>query len=296
MVERIEQISTLQGTDWNEEWKLLQRVRRKRDDSQYWNKRSNNFDTGQHNPYVEDFLRLAAVGPGESVFDMGCGTGTLAVPLAQAGHEVVAADFSSSMLEQTGLRAQAAGVRVKTLHLAWDDNWKEAGLRAKSADVAFASRSIATDDMAAALAKLTWIARRKCCVTLSCGSSPRMDPRVLSACGIRNLHGRDHQYAWNILVNAGFAPSVAYIRTIRRDTFDSLDAAAIDFGRMIDDVVDASRTKEIGTAKGKLRSWLEGNLVANPHAGEADAKGNEQGALVLREPRVVTWAFISWEV
>ena len=39
-----EHISTLQETDWNEEWKRLQRVRRKADDAQYWNKRSKNFD------------------------------------------------------------------------------------------------------------------------------------------------------------------------------------------------------------------------------------------------------------
>ena len=36
--------------------------------------------------------------PGETVFDMGCGTGTLAAEMATSGHKVIAADFSSGML------------------------------------------------------------------------------------------------------------------------------------------------------------------------------------------------------
>ena len=35
-----------------------------------------------------------------NVFDMGCGTGALAVPLGLAGHKVVAADFSRGMLDR----------------------------------------------------------------------------------------------------------------------------------------------------------------------------------------------------
>jgi len=70
-----EAVSSLQATDWNEEWKRLQRIRRKQDDAQYWNTRSKNFGIKDApNPYVAEFIELAALQPGEHVMDMGCGT------------------------------------------------------------------------------------------------------------------------------------------------------------------------------------------------------------------------------
>ena len=91
----------LTTTDWNEEWKELQKVRRHADDAAFWDKRSATFTTKDApNLYVEKFLEYAEIRPGETVFDMGCGTGALAVPLGEAGHKVVAADFSQGMLDQ----------------------------------------------------------------------------------------------------------------------------------------------------------------------------------------------------
>ena len=36
-------------------------------------------------PYARDFMKLLALEPGESVLDMGCGAGSIAIPLAQDG-------------------------------------------------------------------------------------------------------------------------------------------------------------------------------------------------------------------
>ncbi|MFD9697446.1 class I SAM-dependent methyltransferase [Lentzea sp. NPDC059081] len=47
-----------------------------------------------------------------AVVDLGCGTGSLAVLLAQAGHDVSALDFSARMVEAAAAKASKAGVRV----------------------------------------------------------------------------------------------------------------------------------------------------------------------------------------
>src|SRR5699024_2429876 len=66
-------VPQLTTRDWNEEWRLLQKTRRNADDAAYWNARSRTFATKDApNPYVERFLELADVRPGETVFDMGC--------------------------------------------------------------------------------------------------------------------------------------------------------------------------------------------------------------------------------
>lgn len=289
-------VSTLQSTDWNAEWMRLQRMRRHKDDSQYWNKRSKSFGSKDvPSPYVREFLRLAEVQDGETVLDMGCGTASIAVPLARAGCTVYAADFSQGMLDEAAKRIEAAGVdSVETKLMSWTDDWSAHGLGPESVDVAFASRSISTDDMAQALDKLTITARRRCCITLPTGSSPRVDERVLALCGIGNRQGADHQYAWNILQNKGLYPTCAYIRSARKDTFDTLDEACEDMGRMIHEALGPEGKADAPAALERLASWLEDELVPNEEAGKADEKGNTQKKLRLAHPRVITWAFIAW--
>lgn len=287
----------LTTTDWNEEWKELQKVRRHADDAAFWDKRSATFTTKDApNLYVEKFLGYADIRPGETVFDMGCGTGALAVPLGEAGHKVVAADFSQGMLDQMQARLDAAGVRtVFPKRMSWEDDWPAFGVREGMTDVAIASRSIATADLRDALLRLTEVARRRVCITLATGSSPRVDERILAAVGLPSVLGRDYLYAFNILANEGIKAEVRYIDSTRDDTFATPEDAYEKLAAMIDDsaAVRAS-DEEREQARANLREWLAANLVPNETAGAPDRKGVLQLAWRLAEPRTVTWAFLAW--
>lgn len=287
----------LTATDWNEEWKELQKVRRHADDAAFWDKRSATFTTKDApNLYVEKFLEYAEIRPGETVFDMGCGTGALAVPFGEAGHKVVAADFSQGMLDQMQARLDAAGVRtVFPKLMSWEDDWPAFGVREGMTDVAIASRSIATADLRDALLRLTEVARRRVCITLATGSSPRVDERILAAVGLPSALGRDYLYAFNILANEGIKAEVRYIDSTRDDTFATPEDAYEKLIAMIDDsaAVRAS-DEEREQARANLREWLAANLVPNETAGAPDRKGVPQLAWRLAEPRTVTWAFLAW--
>lgn len=306
--------------DWNEEWKALQRSRKAADDASYWDKRSATFGTKDApNPYVDRFLELAAILPGDTVFDMGCGTGALTVPLARAGHQVCAADFSGGMLdvlrgqladehiahadEREGLPLLEKAGAVRLVQMSWSDNWHEHGIEPDSVDVAFASRSIATADMRDSLLRLTDTARRRVCITLSTGSSPRSDDALLAELGLVGRAGRDYLYAFNILANEGLFPEVAYIKSTRDDTFDTRNDAWESFTRMIDSALrvaspektSAAENPERKAAYEKLRIWLDDNLIPNPNAGKPDRKGVPQGRFKTTRPRTISWAFIAWD-
>ena len=284
--------------NWNGEWKELQKARRRADDSSYWDKRASTFTSKDSpTPYVQRFLDLAGIRPGETVFDMGCGTGALSLPLGKRGHKVVAADFSQGMLERMGEALARNGVTgVEPVRMSWEDDWAAHGVEPGSADVCVASRSIATADLEDSLMRLDAVARRRVCITLPTGSSPRIDERILSAIGLQRSLGRDYLYAFMILANRGIRPEVAYITSARTDTYDSFDEAYQELARMVD---SASGTMvpeaEREAALGRLRTWLDDNRTENPDAGKADQDDQPQKRLRLREPRVVTWAFIAWD-
>jgi ubiquinone/menaquinone biosynthesis C-methylase UbiE len=69
---------------------------------------------------------LNRVSPGDTVLDMGCGTGRFTVPMAELGAEVTGFDLSPSMLAQLHATARDRGQEVETCegdmaHLPFDD-------------------------------------------------------------------------------------------------------------------------------------------------------------------------------
>ncbi len=283
--------------DFNEEWKRAQLLRAPLKDAAHWTKKSARYDSRDaKNAYAEAFLELANVESGETVFDMGCGTGILAVPLALAGHEVYAADFSEGMLGKLSENMAANGTRsITPIHMSWEDDWEACGIVEGMVDVAFASRSIAVADLEAALGKLTAVARRRCCITLTTGTSPTVDPNILRAIQVPVSPTRDFVYAFGILAQQGFEPTVDYIHSTRKDTFDTQAEALEDFSRMIDLSCPSLSGEERKAAIRRLDAWLSEHIVDNPDAGKPDKKGLPEGLLCLDMLRTVSWAFIAWD-
>ena len=276
----------LTTTDWNEEWKRLQNAREHADDAAVWDEKAKTFPVkhGSQTGYVERFLQLAAIAPGESVLDMGCGTGALATPLAQAGHHVLACDFSQGMLDVMTADMQSLGVTNADVRLmSWDDNWDAHGVVEDCVDVAIASRSIATYDLREALLKLDRVARRRVCITLPASLSPKVDDELLAAAGFSSRVGCDFLYAFNILASLGRLPEVSYIPNTRLEIFDSYDDAITAFSRIVSSAMEGlATTEQLEAIPHRLEKWLDNNLTED-----------NRGVHLIR-PRNVTWAFLAW--
>jgi len=206
--------------DWRGLW-IERDIRRKAPDNvDYWDSRAREFGS-YHEPdsksrYADFFIGLLELAPGETVLDMGCGNGGLAIPLAQAGHPVIACDFSPRMLEVLLQHCERAGVEgVDTRLFSWTDDWEAFGLTPGCVDVAVASRSIMVRDLWDAFERLGRVARRKVAVTLSTDYGPRSSNMIGEIVnGASYLP--DYIYALNILFKMGHHPELRYIESMKR--------------------------------------------------------------------------------
>lgn len=256
-----------------------------RDSQTYWNKRAatfTRFATGEYERWLMDLLALTE---GERVLDMGCATGTLAVPLARAGHRVHGCDFAEAMLAILDERAAAEKLPITSHLLAWEDDWEEAGLGANSVDIAFASRSLISEDVSACVRKLDAAARSRAAVVVPNSLLPSQDPRLRTYLGRTARRPRVVRDVTRALAPLGRIPDFATTRTFRPMRFSSFDEARADLRRLAGPEPFTAREQRLFDA-------YAAQHVARVDAATDSGQAGEQW--VLDYPLPVTWVFIGW--
>jgi SAM-dependent methyltransferase len=259
--------------DWNEAWRVARARRTRRGDSETWNRRASSFaKNASTSGYTERMLELMSPEPGWTVLDVGCGAGTLAVPLARRVRSVTALDFSARMLELLGARCAEEGLRnVVPVLGSWEDDWGSLGIGTH--DVALASRSLSVDDLRGALEKLDRTARLKVFVATTVGDGP-VDRRVFEAVGREYVPGPDHRYPLNLLRQLGIPATVSFIPVAGARWYRSHDEAVESLAWMLPDPTPPELDR--------LRDWVGRVLRPGPDG------------LALPSPPPVSWAVISW--
>ena len=256
-----------------------------RDSQAYWNKRAATFTHNATSDYERWLLDLLALETGEEILDMGCATGTLAVPLARAGHRVHGCDFAEAMLAILDERAAAENLPITSHLLAWEDDWEEAGLGENSVDVAFASRSLMSGDVSACVRKLDAVARSRAAVVVPDSLLPSRDPRLLTYLGRSARHPRVVREVTRALTSLGRIPVFATTRTFRPMRFSSFDEARSDLRRLAGPKPLTAREQRLFDA------YAAQHFV---HEAPADPSEATEGHWVLDYPLPVTWVFIGW--
>ena len=111
--------------------------------------------------------------------------------------------------------------------------------------------------------------------------------------GFDSLVGRDFWYATNILMQLGALPEVRYIESTRYDTYESPQAAWENLQLMLEAALKANTDHDEAEAQARLKVWFDTNLVENAPVEDASEKEGLT-TYTFKEPRTVTWAFISW--
>lgn len=256
-----------------------------RDSQAYWNKRAATFTRDATSDYEHWLLDLLALEAGDEVLDMGCATGTLAVPLARAGHRVHGCDFAEAMLAILDERAAAENLPIISRLLAWEDDWEEAGLGQNSVDVAFASRSLMSGNVFSAVRKLDSAARSRAAVVVPDSLLPSRDPRLLTYLGRSARRARIVRDVTRALASLGRVPIFATTQTFRPMRFSSFDEARSDLRRLAGPEPFTVREQRLFDAYAAQHFMRE---TATGASGESD----DQWILDYKLP--VTWVFIGW--
>lgn len=239
-----------------------------------WDKKASSFaGRNKSNSYVDHFISHLPLQAKLTVLDIGCGPGTLAIPIAQKVSSVTALDFSSGMLTTLKQLAVEADVtNITTVQAAWEDDWHERNV--SSHDIAIASRSMSVHDLEMAINKINSFANKYVFLSDRIGSTP-FEVGAFEALGREFSPGPDYIYTLNTLYSMGIYPNVSVISLEQDSTFSSFDEAVASFKWMFNNL---SPEEEI-----LLNKFVEKRII------ERTAE-----RIVVRRHTPPKWAIIWW--
>lgn len=267
----------IQKIDWNTAWysaQLKGNFKPRYRGAAFWNRRAPAFAGRQKHKsdYPRQFLNILKPQPHWRVLDVGCGSGTLTIPLSDRVAAVTALDFSENMLallEREAVRQQITN--ITTVLASWQDDWEDMGVGQH--DVVIASRSLISADLTSAIEKLNRFAKHRVCISAMVGDGP-FDRRIIEAAGRVHQPGPDYIYVLNLLHQMGIYADLSFtIHPVRR-TYENYEDALQQSLWMIEDITFREQSR--------LRSFFKNNLV----------RRNDRWELPGMAP--VRWAVISW--
>lgn len=241
-----------QPQDWDEKAKKMQDTR---------------FDL--QNGYVQDFLSRMDLNKNDTLLDVGCGGGAIAVSAAPHIKHVYALDYSQGMLDVLQKRAVDLGIKnITPLLRAWEDNWNDI----PQCDICVSSRSSMVNDLQAALDKLNSKARKAVYMTMTVDKD-FIDRDVLRYIGRDGAGFPNYIYAVNMLYQQGYRVSVDFL-----DNGCMLQPMAVNEEEFIRSV-----------------KWSIGSDLSETEIAKLKDYFTQNDELIRNRPIRRSWAFLSWK-
>lgn len=268
-------ISVYGDIDWQLLWQQSRSAKSwKSKNAKEWDKKAEAFaGRTRDSSYVGLFLKHLDLDKDVSVLDVGCGPGTLALPIAERVSQVTALDYSQGMLELLNERAEQQGIKnIRTVHCGWEDDWSEFDIGPHN--LVIASRSMNIPDLAGALQKLGRYATDTIHVAERIAPSP-FDPEAFAALGREFNSGPDYIYTVNMLYHLGIHPRIERIELERELRFEDLDRAVQDYTWMFKDLLPEE--------KRLLEEFVRKRIIKQ-----------EDDHIIVKRDHPQRWALLSW--
>ena len=205
MIKLEEKISDPKKLDWEYFWR---KEHRKRDEKEKdWDKIAIKFGKWiENDDYAEKLINKLIIEQSDTILDLGCGEGTISIPLAKKSSKLTAIDLSERMLEQIIEKANKEGlnnINTKKMDLR-DINLNNVGPH----DVVIASRSVnSIFSIKDFLKNLNEIANKYVYLTIF-GAENKKYEKVVAELLNKDYKTYPHySYIFNLLVNIGISPN-----------------------------------------------------------------------------------------
>lgn len=243
---------------WDEFW--ADELQQKKDRGKDWDKAAAGFyKRAKKDDYHELLFSKLILDENDSVLDLGCGEGSITLPLASKVRSVTGVDSSSKMLELLNKRAKENNIRnVKTILKPLENiTYDEVG----SHDVVLASRSLnGIIPIKKTLETINEIANKYVFITLFGPENWKIEGEFNEYIGRENKHFPGHDYLFNILFNMGIYANVERLDIKTYREYDSIEEA-MDNGKFRLDLIN-------DVEKDKLKEYLEKILIKDPETGK----------------------------
>ncbi len=245
-----------------------------------WDKRADGFDKRinrvkegeprDKDDYISKMLDRIEVQPDWTVLDIGCGPGTLAIPLAQKVKNVTGLDISTEMLKR--LKENAGRIGLENIQY-MNSSWQDAlvGRRLDSYDVVVASRSLMSGDMKQALSSIIAVTRQAAYLTFPIVHLP-FDWEVYKVIGRDKKKHPPYIYILNMLFQMGVHANVEILYSKVRVQFPSVGEAMEDLQWRTDPFTSDEKIK--------LREFLEKKFKEQKDPSVLVHEGKSQWALI----------------
>nr|WP_187286181.1 methyltransferase domain-containing protein [Methanothermus fervidus] len=210
--------------DWNELWKEKIKIYSKNID---WDSRAKKFNKAIkcNNDYSINVLKRIKLDPEWSVLDVGCGPGTLAIPIAKEVKHVTAVDISKEMLKLLKKNAEKEGIsNINIVNADFKDIDIE---KIKPHDVVIASRFCGlTGDLKYELKKLDSLAKKYVYIT-SLAQDRKLNLKIYKALGKPIFP--TYIFIYNVLYQLGIFANVEIFDSKIYQVFKNIDEAVNDW-------------------------------------------------------------------
>lgn len=269
--------SEIECRDWNSAWRAAMAASSwLKKGKESWNRRATSFasNADHKSDYSRQFLKIIRPRSDWRVLDVGCGPGTIAIPMASMVAHITGLDFSPRMLAILQTRCAGKNItHIKPVEGDLEDDWQTLGIEPH--DVVIASRSFVPVNLSEAITKMNRFATQQVFISAPVGIG-RFDRRIMAAVGRSFRPGPDYIFILNQLHSMGIYARLdftvhAFNRTYA-DHHDALNSCSW----MIPDMT----IKE----KNRLSQYLKKNLVFR------------ENRWILPDTPPVRWAVISWDI
>ena len=229
-------------------------------------------DETDKDDYISMMLQRIIVKPDFSVLDIGCGPGTLTIPLAKKAKCVTALDISSNMLKYVRENAEAENLsNINYVNSDWED--AVADVRIGMHDVVVASRCISTENIRETFEKLVSIGRHSVYVTVPIVHLP-LDWEIYGVIGRNSTKHPSYIFIINQLYQMGIQANLEILYSRIKVHFSTIDETVADLQWRTTPFTSEEKTRILDYLKPKFE---------------------EQGGTFTHEGKS-KWALIWWNV